>query len=587
MKNFPKTLIGFYLQYAVRPFRGILIAWALMFTFVMVANGVAWPWFQKTFIALFENGHLLGGDFIRMALPTILFISIGWFIIDGFELWQSVLGNRWRPKVQNEINEVLHDYTHNQSMGFWTERIVGKVNAQINYVSGGFGVLSDLMLMLSALIVVILNLYLVLDINKYVAFMLLFAFAFRVVYGVLRIKPMNKASKTAADSSSSLSGKVIDSLSNYSIVKLFAGVKHEKKHLNPARQRNIKDRIYSGYMQRWFWALPMFVWDVLFGAMLLLCVYLFSKGDMKVSEIVFTISVYNVVMGSISNIIRQIPNLVDVIGSAQKSYHELVKPIEIVDADGAQDLDVSRGAINVRNVSFKYKKKLILDNLSLNIKPGEKVGLVGPSGAGKTTLVNLLMRFYDPKSGGIYVDDQNIRDVRQDSLRRNIAFIPQEPTMFNRSLKENIAYGNPDATDKEIRVAAKQAQADKFIMAAEKKYDSMVGDRGIKLSGGQKQSVAIARAFLKNAPILILDEATSALDSETEAAIQKSFEELSRGRTTIAIAHRLSTLRNMDRIVVMDHGRIIESGTHNALVRKRGGVYAKLWKMQSGGFIQD
>lgn len=225
-------------------------------------------------------------------------------------------------------------------------------------------------------------------------------------------------------------------------------------------------------------------------------------------------------------------------------------------------------------------------DFNLTIKPGERVGLVGPSGAGKSTLVHLLMRFYDPTRGEILIDGQDIKTITQDSLRRSIAFIPQEPTLFNRTIRENIEYGKPGATDKQIRDASRRAAAHDFIMGTEKKYDSMVGDRGIKLSGGQKQRIAIARAFLKNAPILVLDEATSALDSETEIAIQKSFDELARGRTTVAIAHRLSTLRNMDKIVVLNNGVVVEYGTHNQLLRRRG-EYWRLWNLQSGGFIQE
>ena len=196
------------------------------------------------------------------------------------------------------------------------------------------------------------------------------------------------------------------------------------------------------------------------------------------------------------------------------------------------------------------------------------------------------MRFYDPTRGEILIDGQNIRNVTQDSLRRSIAFIPQEPTLFNRTIRENIEYGKPGASIRQIHDASRRAAAHDFIMGTEKKYDSMVGDRGIKLSGGQKQRIAIARAFLKNAPILVLDEATSALDSETEIAIQKSFDELARGRTTLAIAHRLSTLRNMDKIVVLNDGNVVEYGTHGQLLRRRG-EYARLWKMQSGGFLQE
>jgi ABC-type multidrug transport system fused ATPase/permease subunit len=228
----------------------------------------------------------------------------------------------------------------------------------------------------------------------------------------------------------------------------------------------------------------------------------------------------------------------------------------------------------------------VLKDLCLEIKPGERVGIVGQSGAGKTTLVNLLMRFYEPQKGEIFIDGQNIKDVTQNSLRENISFIPQDPTMFNRTIKENIGYGKFGASLKEIRTASKKASADKFIMGTEKGYDSMVGDRGIKLSGGQRQRIAIARAVLKNAPILVLDEATSALDSETELSIQKSFDKLSRGHTTIAIAHRLSTLRNMDRIVVLHEGVVVEQGTHNQLLRKHGEYY-RLWQMQSGGFLQE
>ena len=328
----------------------------------------------------------------------------------------------------------------------------------------------------------------------------------------------------------------------------------------------------------------MFLWDVLFGAVLILMLVLYMHGNIKVSEIVFTLSVYQIVQGNIGYIARTIPRLVDTLGSALHSYAELNQPIDVVDAPDAKPLIVSRGKIEFRNVYFKYKNKYVLRDFNLTINPGERVGLVGTSGAGKTTLVNLLMRFYDPTRGGIYIDGQNIKEVTQNSLRTAISFIPQDPMMFNRTLRENIAYGKPKATETEIHRAAHLAAADKFINAAEKKYDSLVGDRGIKLSGGQRQRVAIARAFLKNAPILILDEATSALDSETEVVIQSSFEKLASGRTTIAIAHRLSTLRNMDKIVVIESGRVIEQGSHTKLLRQRG-EYAKLWKMQSSGFV--
>ena len=329
------------------------------------------------------------------------------------------------------------------------------------------------------------------------------------------------------------------------------------------------------------------MWDIAFGITMLLCVILFSNGNILVSEIVFTMSVFFNVMGMISRIIGQIPDVVEKLGSAKKSYDELNVELSVRDVENAPDLMVSHGKIEFKNVWFKYKRKWVLRDFNLTIKPGERVGLVGPSGAGKSTLVHLLMRFYDPTRGEILIDGQNIRNVTQDSLRRSIAFIPQEPTLFNRTIRENIEYGKPGASIRQIHDASRRAAAHDFIMGTEKKYDSMVGDRGIKLSGGQKQRIAIARAFLKNAPILVLDEATSALDSETEIAIQKSFDELARGgRTTLAIAHRLSTLRNMDKIVVLNDGNVVEYGTHGQLLRRRG-EYARLWKMQSGGFLRE
>ena len=281
-----------------------------------------------------------------------------------------------------------------------------------------------------------------------------------------------------------------------------------------------------------------------------------------------------------------IKNFISTWGNAAGSYNALVKPISVQDDKDASELRVDAANINIENLRFKYNKNFVINNLSLDIKSGEKIGIVGLSGAGKTTLVNLLMRLYDATDGRILIDGQDIKHVTQDSLRKNISFIPQDATMFNRTIRENIEYGKIGASDKEIMAAAKHASAHMFIKKSPHGYNSLVGDRGIKLSGGQRQRIAIARAFLKDAPILILDEATAALDSETESVIQESFDKLSNGRTTIVIAHRLSTLRNMDRIIVMSGGKIAESGTHNQLVRN-GGIYAGLWKMQSGGFIQE
>ena len=582
---FPKTVWGFYLKYAVPGSTWALIAWAFFYA-ITAMDGVLFPMIQRWFVALFEADIPSGMTLIQYALPTILLIGGCLLVMDVSSLLRGVFMGRWSPQIRNRASVVLNDYVHSQSMSFWTGRMAGKVHKQISDVSEGVNVVIDLWLMACFGVVLLLNIGLIFSVNKYLMVMFVLSIAFRAIYSLFMIKPMNKSSKANADASSELSGKNIDSVSNYSVVKLFAGMKHERKYLEPVREKKVKTHVNMFFWQRMFWGVPMILWDVCYVIMLVMCVWLYVHGQISVSEIVYTNSVFMNVMGIVGMIVRQIPVITERLGAATKAYSELNVAIDVADKENAPKLQVESGKIEVKNLSFKYKRKWILRDLNLVIKPGERVGLVGPSGAGKSTLVHLLMRFYDPNHGQILIDNQDIRDVQQDSLRQNIAFIPQEPTMFNRTLRENIEYGKPGATNAMIKRAARQASANEFIMGTEKKYESKVGDRGIKLSGGQKQRIAIARAFLKDAPILILDEATSALDSETEVAIQKSFDELAAGRTTVAIAHRLSTLRNMDRIIVLKDGKIIEQGSHSALLRRRG-EYARLWKMQSGGFLQE
>ncbi len=268
----------------------------------------------------------------------------------------------------------------------------------------------------------------------------------------------------------------------------------------------------------------------------------------------------------------------------------LLEQSELSDKSGSKTLQVSDGAISFSNVHFHYPdssiKQAVFDDFSLEISAGQKVGLIGPSGGGKSTFTRLLLRFDDLQSGAIIIDGQNITDVTQSSLRSNIAYVPQEPLLFHRSIRDNITYGNLDASDNDILQAAMEAYALDFIQSLPQGIETIVGERGVKLSGGQRQRIAIARAILKNAPILVLDEATSALDSESEHVIQKALQELMKGRTTIVIAHRLSTIQHMDRIIVLDEGRIVEHGSHAELLKK-GDLYARLWNHQTGGFIED
>jgi ATP-binding cassette subfamily B protein len=319
--------------------------------------------------------------------------------------------------------------------------------------------------------------------------------------------------------------------------------------------------------------------------------YIVSHDPSVLAIGIFSFSYMITMTNRLFDIGTMIRNIEESFVSAASMTEILLQETEIVDSPHAKKLQVKKGKITLDDVRFAYHDEssngAVFDKLALTIPAGQKIGLVGPSGGGKSTLTRLLLRFDDVDSGAISIDDQNVRDVTQASLRHAVSYVPQEPLLFHRSVLENIAYGKPDATLEQVREAARLAFADEFISKLPKGYETIVGERGVKLSGGQRQRVAIARAILKDAPILILDEATSALDSESEVYIQKALEQLMQGRTTLVIAHRLSTIQKMDRIIVLDDGAIVEDGTHRDLLKTDGGLYAKLWTHQSGGFIED
>lgn len=411
---------------------------------------------------------------------------------------------------------------------------------------------------------------------------------------------LGQVGKQQADARSVMTGRITDAYTNIATVKLFSHTRRESEFARAAMDA-FK---LTGYAQMRLVSLFEIVNQVLVVAMILgacgTALWLWSLGEVGAGAVAAVIAMTLRVSGHAHWVMWEMATLFESVGTIQDGINTLTKPRTVVDAPDAKPLQVTRGEVRFENVSFAYESRganaagqgrSVIDQLQLTIRPGEKIGLIGRSGAGKSTLVNLLLRFHDVSAGRILIDGQDIAHVTQDSLRRNIGMVTQDTSLLHRSMRDNILYGRPDATEEEMRAAARRAEAAEFIeslsdLQGRTGYDAQVGERGVKLSGGQRQRVAIARVMLKDAPILLLDEATSALDSEVEAAIQQSLDSLMQGKTVIAIAHRLSTIAAMDRLIVMDAGRIVEEGTHAQLLAQ-GGVYARLWGHQSGGFLGE
>ncbi|WP_426153482.1 ABC transporter ATP-binding protein [Pseudomonas sp. DC3000-4b1] len=421
----------------------------------------------------------------------------------------------------------------------------------------------------------------------FVAWLVLFGLA--MGYFVPRL---GKVGQEQAHARSTMTGRVSDAYTNITTVKLFS---HSKREAHFARAA-MEDFKLTGFRQMRLVSQFEIVNQALVAGLIMAgggyALWLWHAGQVGAGAVAAITAMALRINGMSHWIMWQMTSLFESIGTVEDGMSTLTHCSKVVDAPNARQLVTQGGAVTFDHVSFNYNgERQVLDDLSLSIRAGEKIGLVGRSGAGKSTLINLLLRFYDVDSGVIRVDGQNIAEVTQDSLRSAIGMVTQDTSLLHRSIRDNISYGRPDATDEQLRAAAVNAQADGFIQQLSDRqgntgYDTLVGERGIKLSGGQRQRIAIARVMLKNAPILLLDEATSALDSEVEVAIQESLDEMMQGKTVIAIAHRLSTIAAMDRLIVMDQGRIIEEGTHAQLLA-RNGTYARLWRHQSGGFLGE
>lgn len=513
---------------------------------------------------------------------VVLFIEKCFWRLSGFS------GAVWATGARASAREVLTSYVTLHSRTYFSNRFAGSIANKIGHASNGMVEMVELCLwnFLELIVAAATSFVIAFFASPWIAavfFVWVAAVTVTNFYFARKRAPL--AAKTQK-LETGLSGATVDLLSNITAMQEYASRSFEIQRLSHA----ISERRKAG-LHNWRYGEKVLVLNnilqTLFGAaMLAAAVYLATVSLISAGDVVLVIAIIFRIESLLQNFGSNINKASNVWGEIAESLKEIVEPHEIPDRKGAIELEVSAGAVNFDNVDFSYPEMKVFEKLSLQIKAGDRIGLVGKSGSGKSTLIRLLLHHHDIQGGNIAIDGANIANVTQESLRKNISIVPQEPLLFHRTIAENIAYGRPDASQGEIENAARLAQAHAFIQNLPGGYNAAVGERGIKLSGGERQRIVIARAILKNAPILLLDEATSALDSVSEVAIQEALHVLMAKKTVIAIAHRLSTLREMDRIIVLDNGKIIEDGTHQSL-QDAGGIYANLWAHQAGGFLQD
>lgn len=560
------------------PYRVNIIFYVLglLLTSILSYGG---PWVFAKIIDIVAHTDQLTAHKVFMWLGILGGVEITHLI---FLRGSNLIYNRVCPEIQKAVVEETMPYILKHAPAYLTQYPIGKLSHRVDQLSHEVEHLLDFLFgwVSRSLKILVPIVYLGL-LSPYFLAVILFWGTILGIYFRKSSAIVERDSSACAEIDSTVHGGLIDVLNNWSLVKSFGNLAYEKKKMAPLLQqkRDVTWTFYKHIELTRFFQLGI---SILFKlSMLGLALYEYLNGRITVGTIVLILTLQDGIHQAFYTIVFSMLDWYRIIGHLKNALKIVQEPHAIVDAKGAKNVHFKTGHIVFDHITFGYQPgKPVFNDFSLTIKPGERVGLVGVSGSGKSTLIALLQRFYIPWQGHIYFNKTDLSTITLDSLHQNISLIPQDTSLFHRTLKENIAYGKPDATDKEIMRAGKLASAHNFIMDTEHGYDSLVGDRGIKLSGGQRQRIAIARAILKKAPVLILDEATSSLDSVSEQAIQKSLKNLMRGKTVIAIAHRLSTLKEMDRIVVLSKGRIVEQGRPADLLKKKG-KYAKLWKLQT------
>ncbi|EJB1794024.1 ABC transporter ATP-binding protein [Vibrio parahaemolyticus] len=589
----PPSGIFAFLRHYTRGYEKPLIIMSLMSTIVAIvevmlfgAMGQLVDWLStsnpETFLQDNRANLIFYGVLLLVVMPLLV-------VIYSLLVHQTLLGN-----YPMSIRWLAHRYLLNQSLNFYQDDFAGRVATKVMQTS--LAVRETVMKSMDVFVYVTVYFTSMVVMLAAADWRLMIPMiVWLLVYIAIQIYFVPKLKDVAseqADARSTMTGRIVDSYTNIQTVKLFSHSQRETQYAEQGMKGFLNTvyrqmRLVTGFDV----AVEISNYILVF-SVAALSIYLWLDSAISVGAIAIAVSLALRVNGMSMWIMWEVGALFENMGTVVDGMKTLSKPIDIQDKPNAKDLVVSQGGIQFDNVSFHYgENKGVINHLNLDIKPGEKVGLVGRSGAGKSTLVNLLLRFHDVEEGSIKINGQNIADVTQDSLRSKIGMVTQDTSLLHRSIRDNILYGNPTASEEELLKATKQAHAHEFIETLTDPfgnvgYDAQVGERGVKLSGGQRQRIAISRVLLKDAPLLVLDEATSALDSEVEAAIQESLNELMQGKTVIAIAHRLSTIAQMDRLIVLDKGNVVEQGTHQELIAHNG-IYAQLWAHQTGGFLGE
>lgn len=548
-------------------------------------SGVLLPFVLKKIIDAANAGIAADTDpvfFWVLMFPALTFSMFFFYRLSGF------IGMIWLTRTEVFAYKTMFEYLSKHSHTYFSNRFAGSVSNKLAHAAEGTFRLLDGMLWghYGAVLSLIASGVLIFLTSFWVGVIYVVLISILIPMNYVLARHRRPYVVAYASQKTALRGRSVDVITNIGAMRQFSRRAYEFGVITDSLAHLRNADLKQWRLSEWGLAFNNIIIASSMAGMLFVMYRLWTAGTVTSGDFVLVLTLLMSLSGTLVFIGNAMNHFIRLYGEIEEGLDEILLEHDVKDRADAQVLVIEQGSIVWNDVTFEYGGKAIFEHFNLTVQAGQRVGLVGHSGAGKTTFVSLMLRQHDVNAGSITVDGHDISLVTQDSLRENIAVVPQEPMLFHRSIKDNILYGNIYATDEEVHAVAKKAQAHDFIMGLSEGYDTIVGERGIKLSGGQKQRVAIARAMLKDAPILILDEATSALDSESEAEIQKALSLLMEGKTVIAIAHRLSTLKEMDRIIVLEKGKIIEDGNHASL-SQAGGTYARLWNHQAGGFLQD